>query len=392
MPIRLKNIGQRSALGASEPPISLKPFIYGYANARVRAMRPLLLSRRQAEDLLKVHTAAAVIEYLSRTTYKNDFAGLPPNITDEMRVELAVSKNFARTTQKLVKITPKQGMETLLAFLGKYDIHNVKAILLAKKLGKSREETQMLLVPAGSMGQKELNALQNAKGADEFYEVLRSTDFGGRFLASASVRGIPKEQIKQLFQNPGSDSAKLDFFLSALDRYYYETVSYILAAGDRDAMAIIRLLRAEADAKNIMTAMRLRKNGADRKAIMEHMVGGGKMGLSALEKMASAKDVADIASLASPFFFLSSTGREEFAAAEQRYKQDGQISHFEVVFERSLARKSLHALRRSMMSIGAIVGFLFLKEEEMANIQKIVRGKELGLPTERIMEMLVLVG
>ena len=106
----------------------------------------------------------------------------------------------------------------------------------------------------------------------------------------------------------------------------------------------------------------------------------------------AAKDVPDIASLASPFFFLSATGREEFAAAEQSYRQDGQLSHFEVVFERSLARKSLHALRRSMMSIGTIVGFLFLKEEEMRNIQKIVRGKELGMPPEKIAEMLIFVG
>jgi V/A-type H+/Na+-transporting ATPase subunit C len=391
MPVRLKNIGQRSALGATEPPISLKPFIYGYANARVRAMRPMLLTKRQAEDLLKVHTAAAVIEYLSRTIYKNDFSNLPPKITDEARVELAVSRNFARTAHKLVKIVPKQGLETLLAFLGKYDIHNVKAILLAKKLGKGKEETSTLLIPAGSISPEELNALLSAKGSEDFYSILQGTDFGSRFFASASVRGIPKDQIKQLFQNPGSDTARLDVFLSALDRYYYETVSYILSSGDRDAATIVKLLRFESDAKNIITAMRLKKNGADRKIILEHMVSGGKMGRDALERLASAKDVPEIASLGS-LSFLSATGREDFAAAEQRYRQDGQISHFEVVFERSLARRSLHALRRSQMSVGALVGFLFLKEEEMANIQKIVRGKELGLPPEKISEMLVWIG
>ena len=91
-------------------------------------------------------------------------------------------------------------------------------------------------------------------------------------------------------------------------------------------------------------------------------------------------------------FFASATGRNEFAAAEKRFKEDGQLSHFEVVFEHSIARRSLHALRRSQMSIGAIVGFLLLKEEEMNNIRKIVRGKALGLPMERIAEMLVLVG
>ena len=56
-----------------------------------------------------------------------------------------------------------------------------------------------------------------------------------------------------------------------------------------------------------------------------------------------------------------------------------------------MARRSLHALKRSTMSIGAIIGFFFLKEEEMSNIQKIASGKSLGLAPEKIAEMLVLV-
>jgi len=38
------------------------------------------------------------------------------------------------------------------------------------------------------------------------------------------------------------------------------------------------------------------------------------------------------------------------------------------------------------------VGFLLLKELEMDNIEKIVNGKALGVPPERVAEMLVLVG
>ena len=368
----------------------LRSLRYGYSNARVRAMRPSLLSRRQADDLLRVNTNAAVIEYLSRTEYKNDFSGLPHKITDEERVELAVSRNFARTAQKLLKITPAKSKPTLRAFLNRYDVHNIKAIMLARKLGKTHEETQALLVPAGTMSPKELSAILMAKGADDFYSALRGTDFGAEFFTSASIRNIPKEQIKALFNNPSSDAAKLDMFLASLDFYYYEMTSGIMATGEKEAQAIAALLRSEADAKNIMTILRLKRGGADRKTIMTHIVSGGKLPRATLEKIASAKDVHDAASLASQFF-ISRTGREELAAAEQSYKSDGQLSHFEVVFERSLARRSLHALKRNIMSIGAIVGFLFLKEEEMANIQKIVRGKALGMPADRVSQMLIFV-
>lgn len=367
-----------------------KALTYGYANARVRSMRPALLSRRQAEDLLKVNTSAAAIDYLSRTNYRNDFAGLPAKATDEERVELALGRNFSRTARKLLEITPKHNRRVLSAFLNRYDIHNMKTIMLGRKLGKGREETQALIVPAGTMSAREIASLVNAKGADDFHAALRGTAFGAKFLTSASMKHISQEQLRALFQNP-AESAKLDVFLSALDFYYYEMASAIALGEGKDAQAIAKLLRSEADAKNIMMVLRLKKQGAERKAIAGLMVDGGKLSRATLEKLASAKDAHEVVSLSSGFF-ISQTGRDEFAAAEQRFGQDGMLSHFEVVFERSIARRSLHALRRSMMSVGAIVGFLLLKEEEMRNIQKIVRGKALRLPPDKVAEMLVLVG
>ncbi|MFA6908190.1 MAG: V-type ATPase subunit [Candidatus Micrarchaeia archaeon] len=366
----------------------MKTLTYGYSNARVRAMRPHLLTRRQADDLLRVNTNAGVIEYLSRTAYKNDFSNMPRRTTDEERVEIGVSRNFARTAQKLLKITPAKGRPMVAAFLGRYDVHNIKTIMLAKKLGKAREDTQAMLVPAGSMAPKELNAMLSAKSADDFYTALRGTAFGEKFFISASMRNIPKEQIKALFQNPNSDAAKLDMFMSALDFYYYEMASNIMATGEKEAQVIVTLLSFEADAKNIMTILRLKRGGADRKTIMTHMVGGGRVSRARLERIAAGKDVHESAQLSS-VFFMSKTGRDDFAAAEQLYRKDSQLSHFEVVFERSIARRSLHALKRSIMSIGAIVGFLFLKEEEMHNIQKIVRGKALSLPAEKVSQMLI---
>ncbi len=371
--------------------LTFKPLVYGYSNARVRAMRTLLLTHRQAEDLLKVHTNAAVAEYLTRTHYRDDFAGMPRNVTDEERVEIAVSRNFAKTAQKLLRITPEQSKPTLRAFLYRYDVHNLKAILLSKRLSKGKEETQHLLIPAGSLEQHELDRMMTAKSADDLYEAIRATQFGSSFLSSASIRHIPRQQVKAALQNPSSETARLDLLLSALDSYYYEMASTAAMGGEKDAHILLQLVRSEADAKNAITIMRMKKGGADKRAIMKSLVEGGNFTRSQLEKMAAAASVQETAKLADSFF-ISETGRGEFSAAEQRYKADSQLSHFEVVFENSLARRSLKVLRRSMMSIGAIAGFLFLKEEEMNNIRKIVRGKALGLPTEKISEMLVIVG
>ena len=363
--------------------------VYGYSNARVRAMRPHLLSRRQAEDILKVKTNAAVAEYLSRTIYKGDFAGMPAKISESERVELAVSRNFARTAQKLLRITPAQSKAALTAFLFRYDAHNLRTILLSRKLGKPHDAAKNLIMAAGSMSQKEIDAILSAKSSEEQYEAIRSTAFGAGLLRSKALKAPIFSNMRTALYSPTQE--QLEALLSAIDSHYYGLAAGGILPGEKDADAILKLIESEADAKNIITAMRLKKSGADKHAIMKNMVKGGGMSKSQLGSMAGAKGISEIAALASSFF-ISATGKGEFAAAEKRFKEDGQLSHFEVAFEHSIARRSLHALRRSIMSIGAIVGFLLLKEEEMNNIRKIVRGKELGLPMERIAEMLVLVG
>ncbi|MEM4554879.1 MAG: V-type ATPase subunit [Candidatus Anstonellaceae archaeon] len=367
--------------------LAFKPLIYGYANARVRAMRTTLLSRRQAEELLRIKTNAGIAEYLSRTPYREDFAGIPPGINDEERIEIAVSKNFARVAQKLLRITPKQAKQLMFALLGRYDVHNIKTILLARKLGKSGQETEMLLLPAGSIRMQELERMMSAKNADELYDAIKNTQFGKKFLASEFSKHLTKAQIQHALQ---AQEGVLELLLAAIDSYYYSVVSSEIVPEDNDSKVVLELVQKEADAKNIMTIMRLKQGKADKREIMKMIVWGGSLPKKQLEKMIAAKDALEVAKLASDFF-ASQTGKEEFEKTQKKYEQDRRLSHFEVAFESSLARRSLRALRRSMMSVGTIAGFLFLKEEEMNNIRKIVRGKALGLSAEQIGQMLVVV-
>ena len=372
--------------------LTFRPLVYGYSNARVRTMRTGLLSARQAEDLIAVRTNAGVVEYLSKTGYRDDFANLPMKMADEERLEIAIGRNFARTARKVFAITPDQSKPALRAFLGRYDVHNLKAVLLAKKLGKGADEVRNLLIPAGSMDERELGKLLAAQGPDELYRAIRSTGFGASFLSSSTLRHLPRDRVNAAMRNSDPGFARLELLLVALDGYYYEVASSAMRSiAEKDSDIVLGLLRGEADAKNAVTIMRLKKSSADRKTVMENLVWGGGFSRTQLEKMADARDVPEAARIASSFF-TSEVGRTAFKEATELYMQDGQLSHFEVAFENSIARHSLRALRRSMMSIGAIVGFLLLKEEEMNNIRKIARGKALGLPAKKISEMLVLVG
>ena len=97
-------------------------------------------------------------------------------------------------------------------------------------------------------------------------------------------------------------------FLSSLDFFYYEMASTINAAGDSDAKKSSDLLRYEADTKNIMTILRLKRGNADKSTIMKHVARGGRLSRAQLEKIAAAKDMNEALSL-STSVFRSQTGR-----------------------------------------------------------------------------------
>ena len=78
--------------------------------------------------------------------------------------------------------------------------------------------------------------------------------------------------------------------------------STINAAGDSDAKKIADLLRYEADTKNIMTILRLKRGNTDKGTIMKHVARGGRLSRATLEKIAAAKDMSEALSLSTTIF------------------------------------------------------------------------------------------
>jgi V/A-type H+-transporting ATPase subunit C len=370
--------------------LTFRPLLYGYSNARVHAMRTFLLPRRDMENLVYLKSNEAVEEYLVKTPYKEDFNNISNEFSQEERVEIALNKNLSRTCKKLLNITPKSSRPALLAFLNRYDVHNLKTILFAKKLGKSKKETYHLLINAGSLTEEELEKIFSSNSTEELYNAIRSTQFGLGFLNSASIKNIPKSLIKKALLNASLTSAQIDFLIFALDSYYYEMLSKINLKEEKDAEFISRLLKSEIDAKNLLTIFRMKKEDIGPQEIMKNIIEGGNLSQSFLAEVAQKSIIQDALDMAKSFF-TSEIGKADFQAAVEKFKKDGRLSGLEVAFENSIARKSLKVLHKSSMSIAALIGFLFLKEEEVNNLRKIVRGKSLNLSPEKILEMLVLI-
>ncbi len=360
--------------GFTLPQFESRALKYGYSNARVKAMKGLLLKPGFVDDLVRCSSIEAMIELLQRTPYKGDFAAGSVKYSGSELIELAAAKNFARTVEKLIRITPQSDKKVLHALLLKYDLLNLKTIMHAKELGKTYDEVKPHLFPAGGLTEDEFRRIMKADGQHIFREIKRTV------LGEAMLSQSTADFSKAMWEKFNMALRSLDSFMqmeTIVDAYSYLLMDKALAdSGSRDIAYIRRIMKREIDAKNVMIIERLKKHG--KKKILENLIRGGTINQMTINKIIESKDIAQTISL-----IKSKFGNLELSGES--------LTDLEIALEKSIARQKTIAFHRGMLSVGVIIGFLLLKEEELNNLRKIGKGKEFGISEKDVREMLVVV-
>ncbi|MFH1306391.1 MAG: V-type ATPase subunit [Candidatus Micrarchaeota archaeon] len=360
---------------------SFRPLVYGYANARAHGMFSEFLSGAQMNEMISRRTVQSLTESLQRTPYKQDIVDLSLRFKEEELIELALGKNFARFAKKLLEITPIQDRDVIKAILARWDAHNIKAIILAKKQKKTYEQIAPFLVLAGTLTREKLKPMLEAQTSEEFYSLLRATEFGAGLLSMPS--SYTDSSVKEMILSMGKGDAALEPILGALDAYAYHLVADVSFASEKDMKTVSSLLSRIAYRKNLSTVLRLTAAGASPEQIKHYIVPGGKFTARQWVSMAASQNIEQI---------MQKLSRQlPVATAMEEYKKTKKLSSIEVAVSQENAKKSLKQFRYAQLSLGIIVGALLFKEQEVSNIRKIVRGKALGLHEDEIKKMMVMV-
>ena len=350
---------------------------YGYSNARVRAMKGFLLKGAVFSEMAKVGGIEGVVELLQRTAYKNDIAAASSMYSGSQMVESAASKNFSACVQKLMKMTPISDRQALASLLLKWDLTNLKNLLHAKKLGKSYEDIRPTLFPVGGLDEDDFKAIMKADERSIYREV-KGTKLGKRIFSEAA-----QETSKGMLNTFRAALQSVDAFMkyeTEVDTYIYLMIDKALSgSGSKEAAKMSSIIKREIDAKNILIIERLKRHNAEKGRILKSLIRGGTLNDTVIGKLIEAKDLSAVVGIVR-FRFPSLTVSPE----------SSDLSRFENALERSIAAQKIDAFYTSILSIGVIIGFLLLKEEEVNNLRKIAKGKEFGMPEEEIRDMLVI--
>jgi len=371
------------------PPLGGRALKYGYSNARVRAMKGLLLKQAFLEEAIRVGSVEAMAELLQRTGYKSELAAASVSYKGSMLIEMAASRNFSRNVRKLVRITPESDRKALQALLVRWDLMNLKTLLNARRLGKSYDEIKPYLLEVGGLGEDDFRRILKADGRAVEREI-RSTGLWQWMRRTSENAAL---DLKGMSGSSGGRGAAGDSRIeSVVDSYIYIIMDNALAeVGGKETADIRKTLRREADAKNAMIIERLKRHNIAADRIRKSLIRGGTMNAQMTDKLIEAKDQSAMLAILKQRFPRLDIRGEKGERGEKGGDGRASLTELEVALEKTIAAQKVGAFGRSILSAGVIFGFLLLKEEELNNLRKIAKGKEFRMSEADVREMLVVV-
>jgi V/A-type H+-transporting ATPase subunit C len=337
-----------------------QPVKYAYITGRVRAMKTKLIPAEMYPRMQSMDSSE-IARYLEETQYKDEIDALSKDYSGTELIEHATFANLAKTYRKLLDVSIDEPQFLILEYLRRWDIWNIKTILRGKFYGASDAEIMKYLVPAGELDAEFLDGLTK-KGTIQ--EVISA--FEGKDYSSA------------LAQYDGKNLASLE---NALDKLYYfrmeRAVGGTLSVGGG---LLLKYVRREIDIRNLITLFRMNKAGVEGAIIQENLIPGGKLH-EELSRMAGQPFGEFLRGLEGYPFWSSIS---DIATADI-----DAISRIEARLRAYLVRYAWALSNYHPLSILPVLGYIVSKDTEVANIRKIVRGKEAGLPAELIEEQVV---
>ncbi len=315
-------------------------------------MKSKLLGPEFFSEALDATDFNAFLSSLSQSPYMRELEEAQARYTGLKVIDAALGKNFYNTSRSILNFTDGQANELVALMLLRYDLYNIKAIARAKHSGRSVEDIQDALYPAGQL---KLAVLENIASGPDMPAVAQA------LLASPTPLKAAFARAAQQYSSDG-DLYKLEL---ELDRAYFKLLVKGLQSADAPTN-FVRHIKREIDATNLRTALKLRGSEAKDNLFIS---GGKEISKAMFDTIAAEEPSAPLQSLVNTGFS---------AVAETTSLGDAET------IIRDLINASAKRLSSDPLGIGVVANYLKMKESEAARLRLLARGKYYSVPRETL--------
>ncbi len=340
---------------------------YAYSNGRVKAMEAKLVSRQTMSGIINAKDGSAMLSLLFQTDYKreiSDYGGV--GIKTE-QIDFALSKNLARDVNKLYAISPKEDRGVIRMIIGKWDLYNIKLALEAKDRGLGYDSIAMYLIDCGRYG----TAVVKDVMREGTIELMFS-----RFMVNSPYRSIlsPAHDVYAKGRN-------MNETIAAIDRGYYGSLARAVRKRDSLSGATAKVMGMEIEMVNALTLIRAKNLGLKFQEIQNDLIWGGRQDRKELQRTYdSAPNVESVIRQIKSF---------DLRNALEVYRRNGQLLSFEIGMRNGIFDSSMRLLRHAVLSFGAIIAYMYMKEIEVYTLRILINSAYYGLSKEDLSRLMI---
>ncbi|KLK88975.1 ATP synthase subunit C [Methanoculleus sediminis] len=341
---------------------------YIYACTRMRVRKSLLIPR---EDYLRMLNMSLpeITRFIGETTYRSEIDELGTSFSGINLVEVALSWNLAKEYQSILELVPGDLKHFTASYLRRWDIQNVVTVLRGKMQKLQPGKIKEVLVPAGRLDRVVLDRLVAEESPERVAEALK----GERFYPVIE-RELPRAMETGSFAHLENE----------LYKGYYARLIADAKAGVKGGDIFLKYIQLEIDIRNIQNLFRLRA-GHVREDFRELMIGGGSFTVDELQRLSGLESQDE---------FIDALKRQvkmiPLLNALEEIRGKTALHEIEVALTRVQLDQMERMSKRYAFSILPILVYLEKKKYEVANLRALARGKEAGLPGERLQGYLVM--
>jgi V/A-type H+-transporting ATPase subunit C len=350
---------------------------YASSLGRIKAQLPSFLPKDLYNTLASAPDVGEIAKLLEPTPYGPYLGQAAATYRGADLVEVAVNRFFVQRNRMALDVAPFAGRPIVQAYLRRWDIQNLAAILAAKVQGRVLTEEETFLVSprelpagllAGPMVLDDFRLLMQAPTVEAVVQGLVKFGYGAVLLPL--VENF--QRTKDIFP-----------MLSALDRYYYAQLLEATRYFQGDEWTVLQFIQSEIDVRNILLLLKGRDAGFAPEVVFARFIDGGGFGRAAAQDLYStARDVPDLVQALEP-------RAPRLADGLERYRTDHSLVGFEAALTRQRAIDQMKQLRTYPLSLSVIFAFLLLGELERNDLQRIVYAKAYGVPRDQFEPLLV---
>lgn len=347
--------------------ILVDAFNYAYPNARIRAMRSLLISEKNFRSLIEAKDLENFIAILESTLYGRDFHKL--DVVDSLHIEDILLHRMVGINNMIVELAPKSTKNLFNWRSRRYELIVLREILNSKLdfgigADKLKEHSFMLSDEVKII----LPKMIAAADVEEIVGLLEEkTEYG------KALEGVLEVYL---------DSGSILPISTVLDKHYYSRLwEYAKEIGGKDGEIGRKLIGVEIDAINIMALLRAKQQRYD---VENFLIPAYLHIRSRVGECMGAADVPEIISRLSGTIYSSALN-----SSLSVYEKTKSLLPFELGLKKYVLQQNRMALTGYPFQIGTLLGFLKLKDTEIENLRVVSVSVENGLSPDEIKDIIV---